>query len=191
MATKCPLVPLNKDQFKDLCKEINLKPEQLEKDVKTLAAWIELQPHLPQDAFDEMMLGAFITSGKNSLEIAKQKIDMYLTNRLSCPELYGNRDPYAEDIMQNEKVSGLFTLLQTTSEGYRVNMNTIIDTNPDNYNYIAHIKRFLNLFDVRFKSEKYLRGDYFVFDLKGVSLMHITKCTPSLSKKFVHCIKVL
>lgn len=45
-----PLIPPNEAQLKIIYDNIQLNPEQLEKDIKTLREWLKVQPHLPQDA---------------------------------------------------------------------------------------------------------------------------------------------
>lgn len=52
-------------------------------------------------SLDDIMLAGFITGCKNSLQGAKQKIDMYLTNRSIFPEFFGNRDPLLPELQQS------------------------------------------------------------------------------------------
>lgn len=84
----------------------------------------------------------------------------------------------------------MFTLPELTPEGYRVNICIFVEPDADKYNLNAAIKRALNSADVRLMSDRYQGGEYFVYDLKCVSLMHFTKITPVYMKKVLHCAEV-
>uniref|UniRef100_A0A1B6DUJ0 CRAL-TRIO domain-containing protein n=1 Tax=Clastoptera arizonana TaxID=38151 RepID=A0A1B6DUJ0_9HEMI len=181
------LIPHSKEALKRMCKDIQLNPEQMERDVKTLKEWLKNQPHLPHDALDDTMLGSFLTGSKNSLQRAKQCIDKYLTNRLTVPEIYGNRDLADEEILQSCKVIRFFPIPEATPEGYRVVICCIKNQDPQEFVYLPFIKRCLCSGDVLLQVEPHQAGVYYVYDLKGMSFMHMTKLNPAMSKRFIHC----
>ncbi|CAB0030981.1 unnamed protein product [Trichogramma brassicae] len=79
----------------EVCKALGGNDELLADLRSKLKDWLLHQPHLPQD-MPEQRLEHFVISTKHSLELAKQKLDMYYTVRRLVPELFAERDPQAQ-----------------------------------------------------------------------------------------------
>uniref|UniRef100_A0A1B6KNR0 CRAL-TRIO domain-containing protein n=1 Tax=Graphocephala atropunctata TaxID=36148 RepID=A0A1B6KNR0_9HEMI len=183
------LTPPTKEQREMIFKEINLNSEQLKRDTSSLKDWLRSQPHLPHD-LDDKVLASFIVGCKNSLERSKQILDAYLTNRTSCPEFYGSRDPCNPTFRRQNKLFQYIVLPGMTPEGYRVSIYRMksADISVADFNLTTNAIKVLSSFDVRFHEDNYWAGDVIIIDCKHFTFRHLQSVTSlPLLKKYVHC----
>ncbi|CAD7092405.1 unnamed protein product [Hermetia illucens] len=79
------------------------KFSDLEKsEVLKLMEWTNRQKHLPD--IEEIEAILFLYSCHNSMELAKQTVDLNFTLRTLCPEFFAKRDTSSSDIQRAMKV---------------------------------------------------------------------------------------
>ncbi|XP_039277741.1 retinol-binding protein pinta-like [Nilaparvata lugens] len=178
----------NEQQLEKIMSEMSQNTlEQLKTDARVLKLWLNQQPHLPH-YMDEDTLTSFLCGCKGSVERAKAKLDAYLTARSEVPELYGDRDPCGPEIRNGSKVIKFFPLPSLTKEGYRVDVAMLTPNhNLADFSFASFCKRVLATSDMRLQYESVWGGEVVIFDVKGLTLSHLTKVMPSMIKKFVYC----
>lgn len=90
---------------------------QFDDDVKILKEWHLKQPHLPEEIDEDIYYT--IVSGTKGIEIAKSKLDGYLSLRNRIFKLLETKDPF-DGLRERFKKAGLFFLPGQTPEGYKV-----------------------------------------------------------------------
>lgn len=176
----------NAEQLQRIYKELGMTPEGVKRDVQHLVDWVLQQPHLPEDCADPVRLEHLLFSSKNSLEKVKQAIDLYYTVRGQLTEFYEDRDPLSEAFKFTLDNTMVFPLPRLTPEGHRTLVFRVF--NPDTSNFVASevMKLTFMVGDLRLQEDISL-GDILIFDLRNISLGHLSTCTLPLVKKFMFC----
>lgn len=95
--------PISKELALKAEKELGEKPERIEEDVQALRTWIEKTPYLKARTDDQTLVN-ILRGCKYSLERAKTKIDTYYTVRSAFSEVFGNRYPITDRMIQIMKL---------------------------------------------------------------------------------------
>lgn len=95
---------------------------KIEEELERLRAWLQKQPHMPQDIDDEILVP--FVCGTKSIEIAKQKLESFCMLHSRYPNSFSFpfRDPLDPKFKEVCKMGKMFMLPKTTPEGYRVFM---------------------------------------------------------------------
>ncbi|KAK3921354.1 Alpha-tocopherol transfer protein-like [Frankliniella fusca] len=183
------LEPPTPEQLKRMKQELDQDPEITKDDVKRLREWLRKQPHLPSHMEDER-LERFLYGCKFSLERTKHVLDTYYRVRATSPEIFGNRDPLSDELQRNIRDMSYFVLPKLTSEGYRVTIFRLNNTDVDKFVLQELTKRVVMCLDVRLKEEKCL-SNIMVVDFQGFSLQHFAKFSPTLAgvRKAMLCVQ--
>jgi len=72
-------------------KNVNEVPSRRAADVQAIREWLKKQPHIKGNPDDQTII-SFLRGCKFSLEITKEKLDMYYTMKTALPEFFGERD---------------------------------------------------------------------------------------------------
>lgn len=91
--------PISKELALKAEKELFEKPERIQADVDALRAWIEKTPYLKARTDDQTLVNV-LRACKYSLERAKVKIDTYYTVRSAFTEVFGNRYPITDRMIE-------------------------------------------------------------------------------------------
>ncbi|KAJ8687646.1 hypothetical protein QAD02_023440 [Eretmocerus hayati] len=145
-----------------------------------LQEWLTKQPHLPHD-MEESRLEYFIVSSKHSLELAKQRIDMYYTTKKLVPEILTNRDPFAKQLKKISQFMQFVCVPELTPEKLRVVITRYTSTDVGSYKLSDLLKYILMIIDVGMSTDRSL-GNIYICDLSKMRLGHLTQLTPSLLK---------
>lgn len=156
----------------------NLKRE----DVQSLKEWINKQPHLPK--VTEIQLILFLHSTNNSIESAKNVIDIYFTMKTACADIFGSRT-FDDKVIQEGLNCNLCYPFQTlTPTGDMVVYSKLIDPSPSVYSLVGHMK----LLDVTTLLHLHQYGPtnglQLIVDMEGIALGHLLKANPIVIKKF-------
>ncbi|XP_023245449.1 alpha-tocopherol transfer protein-like [Copidosoma floridanum] len=165
----------------ELCEALGGSDRQLSELRDKLRQWLELQPHLPQD-MEERRLEYFVISTKQSLELAKQKLDMYYTVRQLVPELFADRDPLAQSVTSLYETLQWVCLPKLTPEKYRVSILRSLNEDAAKFQPWDLFKYTFMVGDVRISECRSL-GDIYIYDLSAMRLGHLAKLTPAILKK--------
>ncbi|XP_060850784.1 alpha-tocopherol transfer protein-like [Rhopalosiphum padi] len=185
MATKTLLLP-TPDKLKEIYQDLGTTEEKANADVQTIMEWMRKQPHLPNPDVDERRIRLFLILCKNSLERTKESLDQYYTLKSMVPEFFGNRDPTAEPLLRSMKTSLFIPLPKLTPEGYRISLSRIRCPEIDNFEFADYVKVNFMSIDIRLSKLDMFKKEIFVFDLKDITMAHLTAMLPQM-KKFVYC----
>ncbi|KAE8736654.1 hypothetical protein FOCC_FOCC017891 [Frankliniella occidentalis] len=183
------LEPPTPEQLKRMKQELDQDPEITKDDVKRLREWLKKQPHLPSHMEDER-LERFLYGCKFSLERTKHVLDTYYRVRATSPDIFCNRDPLSDEVQRNIKDMSYFVLPKLTSEGYRVTIFRLNNTDVDKFILQELTKRVVMCLDVRLKEEKCL-SNIMVVDFQGFTLQHFARFSPTLAgvRKAMLCVQ--
>ncbi|XP_014233161.1 alpha-tocopherol transfer protein-like [Trichogramma pretiosum] len=165
----------------EVCKALGGNDELLADLRSKLKDWLLHQPHLPQD-MPEQRLEHFVISTKHSLELAKQKLDMYYTVRRLVPELFAERDPQAQYVTRLNESLQWVCLPKLTPEKYRVSILRSISEDPAKFQPWDFFKYTFMVGDIRISECRSL-GDIYIYDLSAMRVGHLAKLTPAILKK--------
>ncbi|KAJ8681059.1 hypothetical protein QAD02_016846 [Eretmocerus hayati] len=146
-----------------------------------LREWLEQQPHLPHD-MAESRLEFFIICSKHSLEMAKQRIDLYYTMKKLAPEILANRDPLSKQLKQLGQFVQFVPLPRVTPENNRVVMFRYTSEDATGCEIAEAFKYTFMVAEVR-AVEDTAEGDINIYDLSKMRLGHLTQLNPSVIKK--------
>lgn len=154
--------------------EIGSNTEQLKKDVENLKEWYSYQTHLPQNINDSV-LASFIVGCKNSIEIAKEKIDKFFSEKRLFPTLYGNLDPLSDDLRQSQETVIAVNLPALTPDGCNVTVLKIINLDINKYDVNLPVKRLNMMLELWLHKTPLTCKTIVVYDYQGVTPSHMAK----------------
>ncbi|XP_022203908.2 alpha-tocopherol transfer protein [Nilaparvata lugens] len=154
----------------------------VKRDVEHLKAWIQKQPHLPP-VTDDSLLESFLFNCKNSLEVAKTKLENYYTVRVTIPEFFKDRDPAVDDFLDHIVYTYLPRLTKTQE---RVVIFTVYGMPASRYKPLETGMASLMLSDLLVRRDTN-DGVHIVYDSQGVSVEHTTSIPLQAFKNFIYC----
>ncbi|KAK4879830.1 hypothetical protein RN001_007976 [Aquatica leii] len=159
-------------------------------DLTHLREWIFQQPHLITRTDDEWIY-IFLSGCKFNLEKTKTKIEKYYTLKTALPEFFGDRDPLHPNIQTVLNLGLILPLPKPSNSRARYFYYHCKFFDPKKIYSTDVIKMFLMVFDVIFMKHIETSGEklYFLCDLDGLSLSHLTQATPSLCKRIITFIR--
>ncbi|KAJ9590017.1 hypothetical protein L9F63_016856 [Diploptera punctata] len=170
--------PITADE--ELSKNIKLKRENIEH----LREWLMKQPHLPNSQITDEQLILFLHSCQHSLEASKQTIEAYYSIRTHAPELFGNRDTNYPPIKQALSIIEIAAMPKRDQHGNVVMLGRLSDTDSAKFSYDNCLNCWFMLMDIKLLEEGAVPGYVFMFDMKGVSLRHVTGISLTTLKKY-------
>ncbi|XP_065333942.1 alpha-tocopherol transfer protein-like [Cloeon dipterum] len=169
--------------LRGLSNEFQLVLKKHKEDVQHIQKWMTHQKHLPTIS-DEFVL-LFLHSCEYSLERAKNTIETYFTIRAGVPEFFARRDPKTADIKNSLNVAEMIAVPKSTPSGNRVLLYRLKETEPSKANFVELMKAFFVFADFRISEDGLAPGYIVVFDMKGVSIGHLTRVSLPALKKFM------
>uniref|UniRef100_A0A161ME35 Alpha-tocopherol transfer protein n=1 Tax=Triatoma infestans TaxID=30076 RepID=A0A161ME35_TRIIF len=158
-----------------------LTPEALE----TFKQWYKNEKHLPP--VDDEMLFHFLHACYYNVEQAKITIDYFYTYKNTMPEFFEKWDVQDKDIqdaVNNTIISA--PLPMCTSEGYRVIVCKLNDTDVAKFNYPICVK-WLAMSCIHAIWERGTQNGYvIVYDAAGFTMSHLFKCPLSTVKNYIN-----
>ncbi|CAH0549600.1 unnamed protein product [Brassicogethes aeneus] len=156
----------------------------LTEDVEILQNWMKTQKHLPE-VMSKELITRFLLNNKFSIEISKEKIDMYYTIRSLIPELYENSNPKLPE-MQNVLLKTYICPLPKLLDHCRINIvklkSELLDDNEkidiDKFHSVC-----FSFLELRCIEGEMSISEINIFDLKGLKLSHISNLTPMSFKR--------
>ncbi|XP_059489003.1 alpha-tocopherol transfer protein-like [Neocloeon triangulifer] len=171
--------------LKGLSNEFQPLLKKHKEDIQHVQKWMTHQRHLPTIS-DEFVL-LFLHSCEYSLEKAKTTIETYFTIRAGVPEFFARRDPKTADVKNSFDVAEMIAVPKSTNSGYRVLLYRLKETEPSKANFVELMKAFFVFADIRISEDGLAPGYIVIFDMKGVSIGHLTRVSlPSLKKYMVY-----
>ncbi|XP_017469113.1 PREDICTED: alpha-tocopherol transfer protein-like [Rhagoletis zephyria] len=167
----------------DLNEQYARFPEISRDEMQKFVNWIRAQPHM-QNLLEEEALH-FFHACKNSMEMSKQVLDTNLTVRTHCDDFFANLDCERPELQRAMRTVSICPLPQTTSDGYRVIIGKLADTNASNFNFVDVMKLYCMIFDLWMYEDGIRPGHIIVIDLKGVTLGHVARIGIFQMKKFL------
>ncbi|XP_065226849.1 alpha-tocopherol transfer protein-like [Planococcus citri] len=168
-----------KTQLVEILADLDATEESIKNGIQCLKEWMRKQPHLPVIEDDEWLFN-FLLKSKNSLEIAKKKIEEYFTIKTLMPEIFQDRDPCSETIMNASRQGCYIPTLKLTPDGYRVIIFQIFDNSENSFSDAESILKLVQIMiDHSLKVDK-IRGTIFIHDLQNASLNVIAKMLPQI-----------
>lgn len=172
------------DKLLDVNKLYEEDPKLKRDDVELLLTWCQQQRHFPKVI--ELQAALALHACFYSIEQAKSCIENYFTIRTMVPEFFSGYNPDKEPLLKEAMQTQLLTFLpEKTSEGYRILLTGLRDTNPDVYNPQVGSK-IVDMQVMRvIHTEGPGNGIVLILDMKGGVFGHVTKLNLSEFKKFL------
>ncbi|KAI5642233.1 CRAL/TRIO domain-containing protein [Phthorimaea operculella] len=143
-------------------------------DINKLREWLKTQPHLPEESITDLDLILAYNCCHRSAEVAKQLLDLNLTLKTLFTDYFQNR--VVDQRIDRALGSVLITPLATrTKEGYAVVYATFMEKDAKNFVLVDIVKAVIMILDIWQYEEGSWPGFIIVFDLKNMSLGHLTK----------------
>ncbi|XP_044272457.1 uncharacterized protein LOC123016249 [Tribolium madens] len=180
---KVVLFEVGGDVLGRVAKSLNYPSVQaLKNDVFVLKEWMKTQPHLPE-IMAEKMIENFLILNKGSIELTKEKIDMYYTVRSHLPEVFDESNPKLPEMRQIVDAVHVVALPKLTKEMFRVSFSKIRNTElMEKIDFNKVIAHLVNCQEIRL-SEDVAFGDIFIVDAADASFNLMLKFTPSILYK--------
>ncbi|XP_060807666.1 uncharacterized protein LOC106142999 [Amyelois transitella] len=178
-----PLPPELEEKARE---ELNEDPKRLEAGIQHLKEWISKQPHL-RARTDDQWLAAFLRGCKHSLELAKEKIDLYYSLRSTAPDLFSLKpnDSKFMELLQSGVALVLPKVLKPTDP--RVILIRASEYDPNKF-----VVSELLALTLVMQQILYLEDDSFlvsgvinIVDMQGATVAHFLQMTPTMMKKML------
>lgn len=164
-----------------------VKPKDRDREVATMRAWLNTQPHLPRLSDEHLLL--FLHSCNFALDRTQKTVDSYFTTRSNETFLFSDKDPSSGDLKYVFGVAELVACPERTKEGYGVLLYRLTDFEPSHVDFLQGIKTFFAFNDVRLSEDGVIPGYVVVFDMRGITISHLGIVTLSGIRKFMHYIQ--
>lgn len=187
-----PIRTLPKDLQNKAIQELNEDPSKVQDQLKLIRTWAAGQAHLKLSSDDQWLLN-FLRRCKFDLDVAKERIDDFLTLKSSSPELFQNRDPFSPEIQELLNM-GIYLPLHKSVDASepRVMLCRLPEELVDfeEFDMETAVKLMLMVADISLKDDDSFSicGGIIVIDAAGLAMQHILEGT-SVAKKFYSCLK--
>ncbi|XP_058116319.1 alpha-tocopherol transfer protein-like [Anopheles ziemanni] len=131
----------------------------------------------------DKQLACFLDACDKNIDETRKVLKIYYDIRKTSPELFSNRDPLSAPIQQCLQNQDYFPL-PTTPSGYSVVFHRLKNSRASNYQFDEAIKTYFMTIDSCLYSQGPRPGIIFLFDMKNVGLMHLTRINMSSVRKF-------
>ncbi|EAA05957.5 alpha-tocopherol transfer protein-like [Anopheles arabiensis] len=133
----------------------------------------------------DKQLACFLDACDKNIDETRKVLKIYYEARKNGPELFNNRDPHSAAIQQCLQNQDYFPLPPTPS-GYSVVFHRLKNSRSSNYHFDEAIKTYFMTIDSCLYTQGPRPGIIFLFDMKNVGLMHLTRINMSSVRKFFH-----
>ncbi|XP_059059453.1 uncharacterized protein LOC131852744 [Achroia grisella] len=178
--------PLSLELIEKARLELNEDPKRLEDGIMHLKEWIAKQPHL-RARTDDQWLAAFLRGCKHSLELAKEKIDIYYSLRSTAPDLFSlkHTDSKFMELLKTGVILVLPKVLKTTDP--RVIIVRASEYDPNKYFVTELLALSLVIQQILYLEDDTLvvSGISHILDLEGACMNHFIQITPTTLKKLM------
>ncbi|XP_063695617.1 alpha-tocopherol transfer protein-like [Culicoides brevitarsis] len=177
--------PISKELALKAEKELNEKPERIQEDIDALRAWIAKTPYLRARTDDQFLVN-ILRGCKYSLEKAKTKIDAYYTIRTAFSEVFSDRYPITDKMIEILRLGIILPLPETDGpDGPRIVLSRVGMYDPEKYTLPELFKSTLLITDVLHLTDDNvtIAGQTSIQDSKGVTMAHLSKFNPLFMKK--------
>ncbi|XP_063695585.1 alpha-tocopherol transfer protein-like [Culicoides brevitarsis] len=158
-----------------------LKREEVEQDVLDKLRKSDI-PSMPDSITDQLLL-LFYCACEKDFEVTKQVIKNYYEHKPNALEHFSKRDPDSAKIkqcLQNQ----MYFYLPVTPNGYAVLYHKLSNSKAGNYMFDEAIKTYLMAIDSCLYTQGPRKGIIFLFDMKNVTLAHLTRISIRGIRKF-------
>ncbi|XP_023019769.2 alpha-tocopherol transfer protein [Leptinotarsa decemlineata] len=153
-------------------------------DIVILREWLMKQTHLPQKIEDKL-LQRYLQASNNSIELAKNLIDLSFTLRSQAPEIFAERDPTQSSLQSTFEIID-YLLLPQRLNNINIFLYRITSNDVDKYDFINGCKAFFIFSDTRMIEEEDISdGEIPLFDMKNFSVKHLTKIVLPVLRKYM------
>lgn len=163
--------------------EYSKNPDLKKEDIQALRSWMKTQPHLPQDAPDEVLI-LIHHSCYFDLEASKVCMEVYFTTRTNTPEFFSNRNMNRTELLAQSKVVEFSSIAPKTPQGYQVIFHRLQQFEPSKYIFQDSVKILSMSIDACLHVEGTVPGYIFLFDMTGVRLGHLLRLNVGQMSKF-------
>uniref|UniRef100_A0A1B0CL61 CRAL-TRIO domain-containing protein n=1 Tax=Lutzomyia longipalpis TaxID=7200 RepID=A0A1B0CL61_LUTLO len=143
-------------------------------------------PGVPTNITDKQLAHFLNACGK--VEEARKVIKIYYEARKNSPELFSGRDPNRNEVQKCLQSQDYF-YLPLNPQGYHVVFHRLSDYKISSYHFENAIRTYFMLVDTCLSKQGPRPGIIFLFDMKGVSLGHLTRVRISTIRKFFHYVQ--
>ncbi|XP_073978185.1 retinol-binding protein pinta-like [Rhodnius prolixus] len=184
--TLVDLSPKNKEK---VYKEYGMTKQGIQQDVQSIKNWLLKQPHLPRihgellNVQVDEWLENYLILCKNSVERAKENLDMYFTSKILVPEVFTHRDPMHQSFKTSFKVMRLGALPKMTDDNHRVIIFSHVRDDANDFDPLYVLKRISMLGDIMLLEGIEHLGLEVIVDCKNICFGQLTKYDICLTKK--------
>ncbi|XP_024082630.1 alpha-tocopherol transfer protein-like [Cimex lectularius] len=170
-------------------KAYGMTPQGIAEDVESIKNWLFKQPHLPQIQREllsiqvDEWLENYLICCKNSVERAKENLDMYFTSKIIVPEVFTHRDPLQEAFKTSCQVMAIGFVPTLTDEGRKVFFFSHRRNTAEDFDPVVMMKRISMILDILLLEGIDFLGIEIIVDCKNVCLSHLTRYNLNTTKK--------
>lgn len=162
--------------------------EKAKADLSDIRKWLATKQHYPQNVPDDLLL-IFLHSCYYIEAKTIRAIEAYFKIKSNTPEFFNNRSVVNSDIDSITKNIKIFPLPGRTKEGYVVISSMLNDDDYSQFNLESAVKLLFMVIDLCLKDQKTIPGFLFSFNMTGMGLGHLTKCSISTVRKYFNYIQ--
>ncbi|XP_056646739.1 uncharacterized protein LOC130451618 [Diorhabda sublineata] len=155
----------------------NIKKE----DVQSLSEWVSKQPHLPK--ITELQLILFLHSCNNSIETAKNVIDIHFCMKTACRDIFGSRTMHDKVFQEGLNYYLCYPFSTLTQTGDMIIYSKLSNPDPSIYSVACHMKVLDVAIFLHLHQYGPPNGLQIIVDMEGITLGHLLKANPIVIKK--------
>ncbi|KAG8301471.1 hypothetical protein J6590_053544 [Homalodisca vitripennis] len=159
-------------------------PELRGEDIDEVQSWMKKQAHLPSITNLDVVM--FLQACQWDLTQTKETIESYYTYRTSLVDFFSSRDPISKEIQEIAKVINVTILPKSDPEGNRILWGSLVDPDPNHYNFATAVKYFTMTSEVFQLEHGTVPGFIVVYDVKNLSFSHLLKTPLTQVSKYTH-----
>ncbi|XP_050540952.1 clavesin-2-like [Daktulosphaira vitifoliae] len=167
--------------------DLGTSEKQISEDIKSIAGWIKMQPHLSSEEINQRKIQLFIMFCKNDLERTKESLNQYYSVKTNVPKFFTNWDPTSPEQIQSADYGFLVPLPKLTKEGYRVSLGYNTSEDYKKFSFINFGKIFFMNLELRVSKLDLYTKDIMIWDMKIYSLAFLSETLRHI-KDYMYCI---
>ncbi|CAH1104012.1 unnamed protein product [Psylliodes chrysocephalus] len=174
------LKKIDKNSRKNIFSQYGKTENEVVEDIEMLINWFNVQPHLPEIP-TKSMIEFFLVNNKFSIEITKQKLEMYYTIRSLMPEFYEGINPKLLKMRLNFDTSYIFPLPELINDLDRAFLIKFKKVPANEVNIEGFLGKIVNVQEIRIQEDLASR-QYVIIDCEHLQLHQALKFTPMHGK---------
>ncbi|XP_045467229.1 clavesin-1-like [Harmonia axyridis] len=156
------------------------------KNIEEIKIWMK-KFALPQATDEHIVL--FLLSCRGDIEYTKRTIQSYFYYMHHGKNITNNRNIHSKELMKQATIVESVVIPKRTKDNYQVILQRLKDFSHWNFNLETSIKFLFMTLDMGLIDKQPPDGIVAIFDMTGISILHLTKLRVSPLKIFFHLLQ--